>query len=644
MPEPSPTARITFQPQGQTVQVPRGTLLLDAAAQVGLLIDLPCGGQGRCGRCKVKVHRGELTHRENPHLTPQQLADGWVLACTARAAGDLVLEVPPREERERVETAAQRRAAPPALDWPRYPAVRQVVLKLKPPSLEDNAADLSRFRLALAQELGIENVAISLPQMRTLPGALRAEGWEVTATVEMAPSGLEARLVDLKSGAARGSLLGAAVDIGTTNVVVYLVDLRSGRLIEWASMPNKQAACGEDVISRILYSLRPNGLERLHRLAIEAINELLGELTRANQARSEDIYDMVVAANTTMAHLFLGIPPRHIREEPYIPATNFYPVARAGDLGVAINPNASITCIPSVAAYVGGDITAGVLSSGLFKTDKLTLFLDVGTNGEIVMGNADWMMTDACSAGPAFEGAGVRHGLRATKGAIDDVVISARTLEPTLRVMGEVPPRGICGSGMLSALADMLITGVVNKAGRINLPMVRERMGERSRARMGDHGAEYVLAWAPETGIGEDIVLTEVDISNIIRAKAAIYAGIAVMLRKANIQASDIQEVLIGGALGQHVNIEQAIQIGLLPDLPWERFKYLGNTSVRGAFNALLSLHARAKAEEIAGQMTYLELIADNTFMEEFTAALFLPHTNLDNFPSVKPLLVGGEQ
>ena len=634
------TFNVSFQPQAKTAQLAAGSLILDAAVKAGLVIDTPCGGQGRCGRCMVRVESGEVTHRENPHLTPQQIEQGWVLSCVARVAGDVVISVPPQRERERVvaETAAARSALPFWCDWPYYPMVRRLFLAIPPPSLEDNVTDLERLRRALARDHGIDNLSISLPLMRELAATLRQADWKVTATVALGDMGQSARLIDLRPGRPRGPLLAVAVDIGTTNVVIDLVNLKSGRLIDQVSARNKQISRGEDVISRIVYAERQDeGLEELQSIVIDTINELLEELAQKHRFSTTDIQDMVAAGNTTMLHLFLGLSPKQIRLEPYVPTVAHFPSVTAGELGLGINPNASVYCLPAVAAYVGGDITAGVLSSCLYKADKLTLFLDVGTNGEIVLGNSDWMTACACSAGPAFEGAGVRCGMRAVKGAIEDVRINSKTLEPTIRVIGDVAPLGICGSGMISALAEMLITGVIDRAGRIKLDYVNSIMGKRSRVRVGDHGSEYVLAWG--SGDKKDIVLTEVDIDNLIRTKAAIYAAIMVMVRSIGIALSDIQEVLIGGAFGQHINVEEAIQIGLLPDLPWDRFKFLGNTSAWGAYDALLSKYARDEAEEIADKITYLELIADGSFMSEFTAALFLPHTDIDNFPSVKALL-----
>ncbi|MBU1880206.1 MAG: DUF4445 domain-containing protein, partial [Chloroflexi bacterium] len=327
--------------------------------------------------------------------------------------------------------------------------------------------------------------------------------------------------------------------------------------------------------------------------------------------------------------LFLGLDPMYIRVEPYIPTVNLPPPVLASELGISINPHASVDCIPGVGAYVGGDISAGVLSSRLFQTDKLTLFIDVGTNGEIVLGNNDWLICCACSAGPAFEGAGVRYGMRATAGAIEDVWINRETLEPRYQTIGNLPPRGICGSGMIALLAEMFVAGVLDKRGKVRRDL------PTARVRTGQHGGEYVVVWADETTIGKDIVLSEVDVENLIRTKAAIYAGFSVLVRNVGLNLADVEQVLIGGSFGRYINVEKAIQIGLLPDMPWDRFKYLGNTSALGAYTTLLCSDMRRQVVEIAGKMTYLELSADNSFYEEFMSAMFLPHTDEASFPSV---------
>lgn len=578
---------------------------------------------------------------QNAHLTAKQVEDGWILSCVSRINGDVVLAIPPQKEREKivVQTAATRKAAAVRCEWPRFPTVRRFDVELAPPTLDDAASDLERLKRALSSKYSIEQVHVVLPLMRSLSHVLRDSGWKVSVTLDTQDQGAVARLIGIQPLEDKRPLLGLAVDIGTTNVWAELFDLDSGKALARVSTLNRQVPKGEDVISRIIYSQRGNGLEELRQLVLGTMNDLIGELVSKQKVEASDIQCIVVAANTTMTHIFLGLPPRHIREEPYVPTAIFFPVYTAAELGLNINPHASVYSVPAVAAYVGGDITAGVVSSCIFKSDKLVLFLDVGTNGEIVMGGSDWLTTCACSAGPAFEGAGMKYGMRAANGAIEDVTINSTTLEPTVRVIGDVRATGICGSGLISALAEMLLTGVVDRSGRMNAAFVKERMGEKSRVRTGDHGAEYVLVRAGDSGLGEDIVLTEVDVNNLIRTKAAIYAGMAVMARNVGVPLENIDEVLIGGSFGQHINVEKAIQIGLLPDLPWDKFKFLGNTSLTGAGNILLSRHAKVQADDSVKRMTYFELVADTSFMDEFTAGMFLPHTEASRFPSVSALL-----
>jgi uncharacterized 2Fe-2S/4Fe-4S cluster protein (DUF4445 family) len=624
--------KVDFLPTGKSIKVPEGTLILDAAAMAGVSIEAPCGGQGRCGRCLVKVEAGEVSNYENPYLTSEQLQQGWVLSCTAKVAGDVIISVPAKGQRDEVvsKSPASKEVAAAHLDWSLSPAVRHFFVELPPPTLGDNTADFNRLKSVMAAQCGIEHLSTNLALMQKLSQNLRRGNWQVTCAVDVRDRDREAQLIDVYPSCKRQLPLGIALDIGTTNVVADLVDLNSGSIINRVSAVNKQISCGEDVISRIIYSERRGGLKRLHQLIIQTINGLLSELAIKCNIKASDIERMVVAGNTTMIHLFLSLPPKYIRREPYISTVIQFPLVTARELGVKINPNAFIYCIPAVGAYIGGDITAGVLSSRLFKSDRLSLFLDIGTNGEIVLGNSDWMMSCACSAGPAFEGAGVSCGMPAARGAIEEVTINSKTLEPTIKVIGDIPPLGICGSGMISALAEVLVTGIVDKAGHIN-----RELEDESHIRLGEHGAEIILCRAADSGTGEDIILNGVDINNLIRAKAAIYAGIVVMVKKLGIPLSQIEQALIGGGFGQHVNIERGIQIGLLPDLPWERFQFLGNTSASGAYRVLLSEQAQRRAEDIACEITYLDLVADDSFMNELAAALFLPHTDSANFPSL---------
>jgi uncharacterized 2Fe-2S/4Fe-4S cluster protein (DUF4445 family) len=342
---------------------------------------------------------------------------------------------------------------------------------------------------------------------------------------------------------------------------------------------------------------------------------------------------VTVSGNSTMMHLFLGIPASSIRLTPFITAVNHIPLLAASDVGLKIHPGAVVDCLPGVASYVGADISAGVLSSGMADSDETVLFLDVGTNGETVLGSKDWLVTCACSAGPAFEGGGVLHGMRATEGAIEEIWIDDETYEPSFRVIGDVKPSGICGSGLIALLAEMFITGVIDKGGAVNQQL------DTPRTRRGDHGGEYVIAWGDETSHGEDIVITNVDIDNLLRAKAAIYAGFTVLAESVGVPLEMAERVLVGGSFGKYINVEKAIQIGLLPDMDWDRFRFLGNTSVKGSYLALISRGARDRIAEIAASMTYIELSADNRFYDAFTSALFLPHTDMSLFPSVQQII-----
>ncbi len=450
--------------------------------------------------------------------------------------------------------------------------------------------------------------------------------WVLDATVPP-------RLLAVEPGDRTQRNFGLAIDIGTTSVMVYLVDFIDGRVVDVASAYNAQISCGDDVISRIIYSQRSDGLARLQQLVVGTINDLLHEIAARNRIELNEINEVTASGNTTMTHLFLGLDPKYIREEPYIPTISLPPRVSAGKLGVNVNPHASVYCMPSVGSYVGGDTTSGVLSSGLFLSDQLTLFIDIGTNGEIVLGNKEWLVSCACSAGPAFEGGGVRSGMRATAGAIEDVWIDAQTLEPSYRTVDDAPPRGICGSGLIDLVAELFVTGVIDKSGRLRrdlgTPRVREGLG----------GVEYVVAWAGKSREVATVAVSESDIASLVRAKAAVYAGFSVLCRSVGVELADVEQIIIGGAFGQYINVEKAIQVGLLPDQPWERFTYLGNTSALGAYTALLCTGMRREVVKIAGRMTYLELSADNSFMEEYTSALFLPHTDLESFPSVRPLV-----
>lgn len=632
------------KPTPVVVQVPTNTLLADAAHLAGIDLGQPCGGQGRCGRCAVQVTEGNVRRRSTLRLSDADIAQGYALACQSVVEGNVAIYIPPQEKIERrltTDRVVAEVTVPEGYEYLSDQTVRRIHLGLTPPSMDDQMDDWSRLQTALRLQHGYENITCSLGLLQRMGNALREGDWNVTAVVDIAnviksdKTNQAIRLIDLQPNLVdeNSPLWGTAIDIGTTTVTLWLVDLVSGQVKAQVAEYNGQIARGEDVISRIIYASKNGDGQDLRHRVLDTINTLLETACKRVKAKPEDVVKATIAGNSTMMHLLLGIPAESIRLSPFITAVNHPPVMTAREVGLNIHPEASADCLPGVASYVGADITAGVLSSGVDVAEEITLFLDVGTNGETVLGNRDWLVACACSAGPAFEGAGVVDGMRATQGAIEEIWINSETLEPTYRVIGGGKPKGICGSGLISLLSEAFLTGILDKAGYVNL------MANSSRVREGAHGGEYVVAWGAESESGEDIVISRVDVDNLLRAKAAIYAGFTVLAETVGIPLESVSKVLVGGSFGKYINVEKAVQIGLLPDMPWEQFDFLGNTSVRGAYYALLDWRKREQIAEIAKRMTYIELSADNSFYEAFTSALFLPHTDMSKFPSVEAAL-----
>lgn len=636
------TFTVTFDGLPEPVRVPSGSLLSDAVRLAGIELQQPCGGQGRCGRCAVLVQSGAVRRRSSLRLSAEDVAAGYALACQTVIEGNLQVHVPPQEKIERRLTTDRTavEVSPPAdYDPATVQTLRRYTLTLTPPSLDDQTDDWARLQTALRQQAGLSEVKVSLPVLRRIGQALRDGDWTVTVTLDVKTwdcPGCPAALIDIQPGVipAGDPLWGVAIDIGTTTVTLWLVDLITGKVQAQASEYNQQITRGEDVISRIIYASKsPENLEEMQRLVLDTIHDVLKRACGRAGIQPGQVMKAVIAGNSTMMHLLLGIPAASIRLSPFVTAVNHVPTLSASEVGLGIHPSATVDCLPGVASYVGADITAGVYASGMETAQGITLFLDVGTNGETVLGTRDWLVTCACSAGPAFEGAGVRYGMRATRGAIEEVWINAENAEPTYRVIGGVKPSGICGSGLISLLAEMFMTGVIDKAGHYNTHLNTPRIRE------GEHGLEYVVAWADETYCGRDIAITHVDVDNLLRAKAAIYAGFTVMSESVGVPLDAVEQVLIGGSFGKYINVEKAVQIGLLPDMPWERFQFLGNTSVKGAYFALLDQRARQRIHEIAARMTYIELSADNSFYDAFMSAMFLPHTDYRRFPTIAAAL-----
>jgi uncharacterized 2Fe-2S/4Fe-4S cluster protein (DUF4445 family) len=539
------TCEVTFETSGEvsTVSVTAGTLLSDAALTAGIEINEPCGGQGRCGRCAVRALSGAVRRRSTLRLSANDIAEGYTLACQSVVTEDLRVRVLPRGKIERRLTTDRIVGdiqVPTGYSAKQSQSLRRIPLTLASPSMNDQTDDWSRVQTALRSQANIELTAISLPMLRKIGPLLRQNEWVVTAVVETwngtGANPIKGRLQAVYPGliSEETPLWGIAIDIGTTTVTVWLVNLITGKVESQVSEYNGQIARGEDVISRIVYSSKEGGSKELVDLVLGTINGLIETACGQVNASPDEIHKATVAGNPTMMHLFLGIPAQSIRLSPYIPVINHFPTFTGSTTGLKINPEAVVDCLPGVASYVGADITAGVFSSGLSEKLLNTLFIDVGTNGEIVLGNRDWLVTCACSAGPAFEGAGVTHGMRATQGAIEEIWIagaqSVKPFEPTYRVIGNTRPTGICGSGLISLLAEMFLTGAVDKGGFINLSLPTRRV------RQGEHGPEYVVAWGSETENQRDIVITAVDIDNLKRAKAAIFAGFMVLAASVGVE------------------------------------------------------------------------------------------------------------
>ncbi|WP_028052139.1 ASKHA domain-containing protein [Carboxydothermus ferrireducens] len=627
--------KVLFKPDQKEVAISENTNLMEALNLAGINIKTVCGGAGTCGKCLVRVVDGQKRVESYGKLKQEEIAQGYVLACQTYPESDLIIEIPfdSRLTQHQIVTDDEKAsgvmneldlAEEDELD----PLFKEVSLELPVPTLDDPRDDLSRLTATFSrQENG--NLIVEYEQLKDLPQILRNKNFSVTVGVSDY-LGLNKALY-IKSGSASQRVFGLAIDIGTTTVVVQLVDLVSGKVLGTKGNYNKQAAFGDDVISRIIYvDENPDGAEKLRKAVLSTINELIFQLCKEHGVEKKEIMAAVVAGNTTMTHLFLEIDPRYIRLEPYTPAALFIPPVPATEAKIEMNPKGFVYVMPNVASYVGGDITSGVLYTGLANSDEITLFIDIGTNGEMVLGNKDWLVTCACSAGPAFEGSGIKHGMRAMQGAIERVSISEAGLNVKYQTVGGIPPVGICGSGLIDLLANLKRAGIIDRSGKIDRTVNKERIRE------GEDGLEFVLAWANESGNNKDIVITEADIQNLIRAKAAIFAGVRTMLAMVDLPLEAIDRVIIAGGFGKYLNIKDAITIGLLPDIDINKFSYVGNSSLKGARKALLSRKACAEVKEIARKMTYLELSVGTTFMDEFVSASFIPHTDLHLFPSVE--------
>ncbi len=643
------TKHLTFKPYDLTVDVPEGENLLRAAVAAGVHINASCGGEGVCGKCKILLESGDLDSTRSGLLSDEEWDLGYRQACQSRVRGDVTVRIPPESLLDRKTLTRRRggiglRPSPINLAALRAeglynPAFQKKFVKLAPPSLGDNACDLSRLESGLSRQHGLDSLAHDFFMLRKLARVMRQEDFQVTATLDFAQRrSRNPRVVDLEPGDTRQQHYALAVDIGTTTVWVQLLDLAKGEILGAAADYNAQMSYGDDVITRIVFSQKEQGLQKLQRSVAATINQVMHRLLKRHKLPVTEISHLTLAANTTMTHLFYGIDPKFIRLTPYTPAACHLPPVRARDLGLELPEHVFIYCVSSVSSYVGGDIVAGVLASGIYKDPKLTLYIDIGTNGEIVIGNQQWLACAACSAGPAFEGGGIKFGMRATSGAIEEASINPKTYEPMIITIDMVKPKGICGSGLINIMAALMEADIIAPNGKFRDDL------DTPRIRLGDSGREYVLAMAPDTQGDQDITLSEADIDNLMRAKGAMFAGYVTLLENVGLRLQDLEQVILAGAFGQFINIENAIAIGLLPDLPREQFQFVGNGSLQGATLLAFSRDLLEEERRVADMMTNFELSETPGFMDQYIAALFLPHTRMEYFPTVSERLRGGKE
>ena len=640
---------IRFMPADVQVQARAGANLLQLAVSAGVHINAPCGGEGACGKCRVVIKSGQVDCRDCSKISSEDHARGYRQACQSYVLSDAEVFIPESSALDKSVMQGERHATRHAVTqeiealvtgaW-FNPGQQKYKVQIDPPTIEDNTSDLSRLLRALKKQHGLENISVDFFILKRISKIIRKANWLVTATIaqiriesqlgeHQLHGSRRPKLVTVEPGDTTGSQFAIAFDIGTTTLWGRLIDLNAKQPLAVASEYNPQIQFGDDVITRIVNSQKGDGLKQLQEVVVAGLNRIIRELLEKTGVDLQQVTLLTAAGNTTMTHLLMGLDPKYIREAPYTPVANFIPPVRAVRIGLAVADYVDLYTFPSVSSYVGGDIVSGVLSSGIYQRSELTLYIDIGTNGEIVVGNADWLMTASCSAGPAFEGGGLRFGMRATTGAIERYRVSSEDFEPlSIITIGNAKPRGICGSGSINILAEFMKKGILAQNGKYNCLPTR-------RIRQGTDGMEYVLAFKEETDGQEDIVLTESCIDNLIRAKAAMFAGYQCLLDKVGLTFSQLDRVIIAGAFGDFIDLDEAIAIGLLPEIPAEKYVFIGNGSLLGAQLISLSSELLDDCERIAKKMTNIELSEDSSFMDRYMAGMFLPHTDGSLFPSI---------
>jgi len=642
------TVKVHFTPSGAEAVVRRGITVLEAARAAGLAIESPCGGQGSCRRCLVEVNDDYVPPASTGEFYILQGRSRYILACQTPVEEDSEFHIPVERDRvtsdweiskcrcengEKVKLQFNAENAsfliPEGMDVipeaMQCPLTRSENLVLTPPSPEDNSSDWSRLTKAMKGFCGEREITTGREVLSQLPSVLRSSDWKTTVLFHE-----QGETIDIIALTGPGSgHYGIAIDIGTTTIAASLMDMKDGRILSTKACYNPQLLYGEDVITRIIAAEKDEGRKTLHDAVVGGIEGLIRAFLLEQSCSTNEIASLVCAGNTTMIHLLLSIPPRSLRLDPYVPVFQTVPLMKAGDTGIALVPHALLHCFPAISSYVGGDITAGVLTSGMAESDEISILIDIGTNGEVVLGCREWRTTCSCSAGPAFEGGGISHGMRAAGGAMHRFRINSPEKVFTYETINDEKARGICGSGLIDVVAELFRAHCIDRSGRF----IPEFSGEFLRE--GDSGLEFTIVKGEKSSTGKDITISEADIANIIRSKGALHAGMEFLLAKMGLTFGDVRNFYIAGGFGCALEIENAVRIGLLPDVPRDRFHFIGNSALKGAIRVMRSGSSRTKAGKIACMMANFELSREPEFMNNYTAALFLPHTDLTRFPSV---------
>lgn len=602
--------QVTFTPSGPTIHVDVGTVALSAAQMADESIDAVCGGKGRCGKCKVRIFGAvsDVTQEEKRFFTEEELEDGWRMACRTKILGDVTIDIPrPASEGHRI--LSEGFSSHMTLDS----AISKVYVEMSKPTVEDQTADLER----IINALGFGDVH-SLDVLQTISDNIRSQDFKVTSVLR----GKE--LIGIEPGDTRRKSYGVAFDIGTTTVVGFLMDLETGQELAVASQMNPQAAYGADVVSRINYSMENSeGLKHLQDAIIGALNKIIDELVQKTGTSRTNIYEITVVGNTCMQHLFLGLDPRNLALAPYVSVIQDEVVIRAKDLGLKIAPGGYVVVLPSIAGFVGGDTIGVLLATSIDESSSIKLVVDIGTNGEIVLGSEGNLVSCSTAAGPAFEGAQITYGMRGTTGAIEAVSFGE---DVEYKVIGDVRPRGICGSGLIDIVAELKKFGIIDLTGRIVDPSeCPDILSSKLRERIieGENGYQFVIAHADETSTGKPITITQRDVRELQLAKGAIRAGIEVLKDELGIEDSDISEILLAGAFGNYIRRESAAAIGLVPSVALEQIRSVGNAAGVGSKMALLSIEQRQKARRLAKDVNYVELSTLAKFQEKFMMSMY---------------------